>query len=80
MGCFHGMANAYRRTNFLQNININGRRLENEAEIKEGLVNAFQNLLSTLDCWRPPLLGLPFNVIESEEATKLDEAFTEDKI
>ena len=73
------MANAHRR-NFLQNLIINGRRLEKEVEIKEGLVNAFQNLLYALGCWHPSLPGLPFNVIESEEATKLKETFMEDEI
>ena len=61
MGFFHKMANAHRRRNLIQNIRINGRRLEKEAKIKEGLVNAFQNLLFAPGCCRPPLLGLPFN-------------------
>ena len=74
------MANAHRRRNFLQNLSINGRRLNQEDEIKEGLVNAFQNLLSALDCWWPPLPGLPFNVIGLEEASKLEEVFTEKEI
>ena len=74
------MTNAHRRRNFLQNLSINGRRLDKEVEIKECLVNAFQNLLSALDCWRRPLLGLPFNVIGLEEAANLEEAFTEKEI
>ena len=74
------MANAHRRRNFLQNIIINGRRLEKEGEIKDGLINAFQSLLSTSGCWRPYLLGLSFNVIGDEEAAKLEEAFTEEEI
>ena len=74
------MANAQRRRNFLQNIRINGRRLEKEEEIKEGLIYAFQNLLSALGCWRPSLPGLSFNVIGDEEATKLEEASTEEEI
>ena len=57
---FHRMANAHRRKKFLQNLRINGRRLDKEVEIKEGLVNEFQNLLSAPYCWRPPLPGLPF--------------------
>ena len=76
----HRMTNAHRRRNFLQNLSINGRRLDKEDEIKECLVNAFQNLLSAPDCWCPPLLGLPFNVIGLEEAANLEEAFTEKEI
>ena len=43
-------------------------------------MNAFQNLFSTPDCWRPPLLGLPFNVIRPEEASKVEEVFTKKEI
>ena len=42
---FHRMANAHRRRNCLNNISINGRKLVKEADIKDGLVNAFQNPL-----------------------------------
>ena len=77
---FHRMTNAHRRRNFLQSRSINGRRLDKEVEIKEGLVNAFQNMFSALDCWRPPLPGLSFNVIGPEEPSKLEEVFTEKEI
>ena len=49
-GYFHRMANAHRRRNCLRKISINGKRLEKEAEIKEGLIDAFKNLLSPLEC------------------------------
>ena len=68
------------RRNFLQNIKINGRRLEKEGEIKEGLINAFQNLLSAPGCWRPSLPRLFFNVIGDEEIIKLEEALSEEEI
>ena len=44
-GFFHRMANAHMRRNCLQNIRINDKRLDKEAEIKEGVVDVFQNLL-----------------------------------
>ena len=44
-GFFHRMANAHRRRNCLNIICINGRKLDKEEDIKEGLVDAFQNLL-----------------------------------
>ena len=77
---FHRMTNAHRRRNFLQSLSINGRRLDKEVEIKEVLVNAFQNMFYALDCWRPPLPGLSFNVIRPEEPSKLEEVFTEKEI
>ena len=72
---FHRMANAHRRRNCLKSININGRKINKEAEIKEGLVNAFQNLLSAPGGWRPPLPDLAFNEIGYEEAARLEEFF-----
>ena len=53
---FHKMANAHRRRNCLNNISINGRKLVKEADIKDGLVNAFQNLLSAPTGWSPSLI------------------------
>ena len=45
-GFFHRMTNAHRRRNCLKSICINGRKLDKEVDIKEGLVDAFQNPLS----------------------------------
>ena len=41
-GFFHIMANAHRRRNCIRKISINGKRLDKEVEIKEGLVDAFK--------------------------------------
>ena len=68
------------RRNFLQNLSINVRRLDKKDELKEGLVNVFQNLLLAPNCWCPPLPGLPFNVIGPKEASKLEEVLTEKEI
>ena len=77
---FHRMANSHRKRNSIQNISNNGRRLSKESKIKEGLVEAFQSLLFAPNSWRPPLPNLPFNVIGKEQATKLEEMFTEEEI
>ena len=77
---FHRMENAHMRRNFMQNLSINGRSLDKVDEIKNGLVEAFHSLLTAFDCWRTPLPQLPFNVIGPEEASKLEEAFTEKEI
>ena len=68
-GFFHIMANAHRRRNILLNIRD-----------KEGLVDAFQNLLSAPNSWRPPLPDLLFNVIGDVQVAKLEEMFTEEEI
>ena len=74
------MANAHRRRNCLNSIYINGRKLDKEEDIKEGLIAAFQNLLSDPGGWRPSLPDLNLNRIESEEAASLEENFSEDEI
>ena len=53
-GFFHRMENLHRRRNSINSIRINGIHLVNEDEVKEGLVRAFQNLLSAPTNWRLP--------------------------
>ena len=79
-GFFHRMANAHRRRNCLNSICINGRKLDKEANIKEGLVDAFQKLLSAPGGWSPSLLDLALNRIGFEEAASLEETFSENEI
>ena len=79
-GFFHRMANAHRRRNCLNNICINDRKLDKEEDIKEGLVDAFQNLLSAPGGWSPPLPDLNLNRIGIEEAASLEESFSEEEI
>ena len=79
-GFFHWMANAHKRRNCFKSISINGRRLDKEVEIKEGLVDAFQNLLSAPGDWRPTLPEITLSEIGLEDATKLEEAFSEEEV
>ena len=74
------MANAHRRRNCFKSISINGRKLDKEADIKDGLVDAFQNLLSTLGSWSPSLPDFAFNEIGSKEVARLEESFLEEEI
>ena len=72
------MANAHKGRNFLQNLSINGKGLDEEVEIKEGPVNEFQNLLSAPGCWTlsPPWASF----FRFENASKLEEAFSEKEL
>lgn len=54
------MANANRRRSTLGKIKINGVCLTKETEIKEGIVRAFQNLLSKLEKWHLSIKGYEF--------------------
>lgn len=51
-----------------------------EAEIKEGVVNVFQNILSEKGDWRPSISGLPFSFFDSVEAGLLEEAFSVEEV
>ena len=70
-GFFHRMANSHRRRNSISSIRINRRRFVKQAEVKEGLVGAFQSLLSASNNWRPPYPDLYFNLIGEDQAAKL---------
>ena len=76
----HRMTNSLRRKNSIRSISINGRRCVKEPEIKEGLVDAFQSLLTASSNWCPPFLDLRFKVIWADQASKLEEIFTEEEI
>lgn len=59
---FHKIANAHRRRNSLARIKINGTWLSKKNDIKEGVVRAFQNLLTDTRDWRPSLVGFCLRV------------------
>ncbi|RVW13005.1 LINE-1 retrotransposable element ORF2 protein [Vitis vinifera] len=67
-GFFHRMANAHRRNNSMDKIKINGRWLEEEREVREGVVNAFQQLLSEDQSWKSDIEGLQLQRLSHAEA------------
>ena len=79
-GFFHRMANSHRRRNSITSIRINGRNLVKEAEVKEGLVRAFQCLLSAPTNWCLPFPEIYVNSIGEDHCAKLKEMFTEEEI
>ena len=80
MGFFHRMTNSHKWKNSISNISINCRRLVKEVEVKEGLVGAFQSLLSALNNWCPPYLDQHFNLIGANQSAKLEEMSTEEEV
>ena len=74
------MANAHKRRNCFKSISINGRKLDKEADINDGMVDAFQNLLSASSGWSPSLPDFACNEIGFEEAARLEESFSEEEI
>ncbi|RVW47728.1 Transposon TX1 uncharacterized 149 kDa protein [Vitis vinifera] len=77
---FHKMANARARRNFLSKIKVNGVNLSSLAEIKEGVCNAYQTLLSDPGDWRPNINGLTFKELGEGLASSLEVMFSEEEI
>ncbi|XP_019078445.1 uncharacterized protein LOC109123361 [Vitis vinifera] len=74
------MANAHRRNNSLDRIKINGVWMTKEQEIREGIVSAFQQVLSEEPGWRTDIEGLHFKCLSSSEAETLEVQFTAEEI
>ncbi|RVW27486.1 Transposon TX1 uncharacterized 149 kDa protein [Vitis vinifera] len=74
---FHIMASAHRRVNHMDRIKINGIRLSEEREIREGVVNAFKQQFSKSSRWKANIGSLSFNQICVQEAEMLEAPFSE---
>ncbi|RVX19808.1 LINE-1 reverse transcriptase-like [Vitis vinifera] len=59
------MANAHRRNNSLERMKINGVWLTEEKEMREGIVSAFQQVLSEEPGWRVDVEDLQFKCLSS---------------
>ena len=79
-GYFHRMASAYRRANFMDKIKINGVRLLGEQEVRERVVNAYQQLLSESSDWKADIGRLQLNQISLQEARMLELPFSEAEV
>ena len=79
-GFFHRMAIAHRRNNSLDKIKINGVWLAEEQEVSEGIVNAFQQLLSEEPGCRADIEGLHLQHLNLSEAEVLELPFIEEEI
>ncbi|RVW36862.1 hypothetical protein CK203_113737 [Vitis vinifera] len=65
-GFFHRMANARRRVNTLDKIKINGVRITEEQEVREGIASAYQQLLSEDSGWKADI-GVFFAEADQDE-------------
>ena len=80
IGFFHRMVNAHRRNNSLDRIKINKVWLTEEQEVREEVVNAFQQLLLEEQGWRADIEGLHLHRLNFQEAENLEVPFSEDEI
>ena len=77
---FHRMTNAHRRNNSMEKIKINGRWLEEEREVREGVVNAFQQLLLEEQSWKADIEGMQLQRLSNAKAEGLEQPFTKAEI
>ncbi|RVX14298.1 putative mitochondrial protein [Vitis vinifera] len=66
---FHRMANAHRRRQSMHKIKINGVWLSEEQDVKNGIVDAFQRLLTEDSEWKADIGGLDLNQISNKRRT-----------
>ena len=77
-GFFHIMDNSHRKRNIMGKIKIEGRWVEEESEICKGIAEAFQSLFIDPGGWRLNFPSVTLSKIGSENATKVEEPFTEE--
>ncbi|RVX16059.1 hypothetical protein CK203_005639 [Vitis vinifera] len=79
-GFFHRMASAHRRNNVMGRIKVNGEWLVEEQEVREGVVNSFQQLLSEDMVWQADIGNIQVGCISQQEAESLEIPFAEIEI
>ncbi|KAJ9685002.1 hypothetical protein PVL29_017148 [Vitis rotundifolia] len=79
-GYFHRMATAHRRRNSLNRIRINGVWLSEEQEIREGIANAFHQMLSEDSKWKADIGGLNLKQISPQEAESMELPFSNNEV
>ncbi|RVW24274.1 putative WD repeat-containing protein C2A9.03 [Vitis vinifera] len=79
-GFFHRMASAHRRNNVMGKIKVNGEWLVEEQEVREGVVNSFQQLLSEDMVWQADIGNIQVGCISQQEAESLEVPFVEIEI
>ena len=62
------------------NIKIEGRWVEEESEIRKGVVDAFQSLLTDPGGWHHNFPSVALSKIGSKSATKVEEPFTKEEV
>jgi hypothetical protein len=77
---FHQVANANRRTNCIESLLVNGAPISDPEAISSHIANFYESLFSEPLCWRPRLDNLDFDVLNMDEAVKLEDPFEEREV
>ncbi|RVW53516.1 LINE-1 reverse transcriptase-like [Vitis vinifera] len=74
------MASAHRRNNAMGRIKVNGEWLVEEQEVKEGIVNSFQQLLTEDMVWQADIGNIQVGCISQQDAECIEVPFEESEI
>ena len=74
------MTNANRTNNSLDKIKINGVWLTEEQDVREGVANAFHQLLSESSEWKADIEGLQLDHLSLQEAESFELPFFEEEV
>ena len=77
---FHKMENSHIKHNNITGLKINGVWFREGHDLQQGIVDAFQTLLTNLGDRRANLKGLVFSKLEEREAVSLELPFTEEEV
>jgi len=77
---FHRVANSHRKFSQVDSLSINGTISRNLVEIKEHIVQYYNNLYFENCSWRPRVEGLSFLSIDAEESIWLEREFEEKEV
>ena len=79
-GFFHRMTIAHRINNSLDKIKINGVRLTEEQDVREGVANTYHQMLSGNSNWKADISGLQLDHLSLQEAENLEIPFFEEEV
>ena len=74
------MANAHRRNNSLDKIKINGVWLTEKQDVREGVANAYHQMLSENAEWKVNIGGLQLDHLSLQETENLELPFSEEEV
>ena len=77
---FYKIANSHRNHNEVTKLKINEIWFREGHDLKQGVVDAFQTLLSDQGDWRANLEGLVFSKLDEHKTVNLEKPFTEEEI
>jgi hypothetical protein len=77
---FHKVANSNRRHNFIGGLEVDGVYYEEEAAMRDHVVQFYENMFCEDEEWRPHVDGLPFASIGENERVVLERRFDKEEI